>query len=322
LAFVQAFFESSLLLPQSARQKTVNKIIKGGTYKQKVAVSPLFNRLCRAVQFMKAADSDPSDQQLLLDLEGELSAYRQKRIRAHLKACWKCRARRQDLENAITDYLRVYQREFDRELPPVAGPRELLKDRLTQLSRQPVRSSIWIPVQHRLVTAAAICGLLLLSVVFARLIVGRKNNSMRAGIVFIPDSRLTPGATLLLNQSAVCAQPNIKNKAVPASMQRKVFEEYGIAGADPGMYEVDYLITPALGGADDIHNLWPHSYSTTLWNSRVKDALEDRLREMVCNGSLDLAEAQRAVAENWIAAYKKYFHTDMPLAEPCGTCLW
>jgi hypothetical protein len=28
---------------------------------------------------------------------------------------------------------------------------------------------------------------------------------------------------------------------------------------------------------------------------------------------LDLAEAQRAIASNWIAAYKKYFHTDEPL---------
>jgi hypothetical protein len=216
----------------------------------------LFNWLGRAVRFIRAADSDLSDQQLLLDLEGEISAHRQKLIRAHLKACWKCRARRQDLENAITDYVRVYQRDFDGLLPPAAGPRELLKERLAQLSRQPDRSSIWVPVQRRLASAAVTCALLFLGVVFARLSVGRKNSFMaRAGIVFVPDSRLTPGATLLVSQSAVCAQPNIKNKAVPAPMQRKVFEEYGIAGADPGMYEVDYLITPALGGADDIHNL-------------------------------------------------------------------
>jgi hypothetical protein len=34
---------------------------------------------------------------------------------------------------------------------------------------------------------------------------------------------------------------------------------------------------------------------------------------MVCDGSLDLTEAQREIAGNWIAAYKKYFHTDQPL---------
>jgi hypothetical protein len=100
---------------------------------------------------------------------------------------------------------------------------------------------------------------------------------------------------------------------VPAVLQRKVFEEYGIAGADPRAYEVDYLVTPALGGSDDIRNLWPHSYSATVWNAQVKDALEDHLREMVCDGELDLATAQREIAVNWIEAYKKYFHTDRPL---------
>jgi hypothetical protein len=111
----------------------------------------------------------------------------------------------------------------------------------------------------------------------------------------------------------VCAQPNPNNKAVPVALQRKVFEEYGIAGVNPRAYEVDYLVTPALGGADDIHNLWPHSYAATVWNAQVKDELEDRLRDMVCDGSLDLGEAQREIATDWIAAYKKYFHTDRPL---------
>jgi hypothetical protein len=71
-------------------------------------------------------------------------------------------------------------------------------------------------------------------------------------------------------------------------------------------YEVDYLITPALGGADDIRNLWPQSYVSTAWNARVKNALEDRLRDLVCRGQLDLGEAQREIATDWIAAYKKY----------------
>jgi len=135
-------------------------------------------------------------------------------------------------------------------------------------------------------------------------------------VVSIPDARLTPGAAVLQNQRAVCGQTNVKNKAVPVALQRKVFEQYGITRAEPRDYEVDYLITPALGGADDIHNLWPHSYRATVWNAEVKDALEDRLREMVCSGDLDLAEAQQELAANWISAYKKYFHTDQPMEDP------
>jgi len=103
-----------------------------------------------------------------------------------------------------------------------------------------------------------------------------------------------------------------KNQVVPADLRRRVFQVYGIANADPRAYEVDYLITPALGGADDIRNLWPQSYVSTVWNARVKDALEDRLRDLVCQGQLDLADAQRDISTDWIAAYKKYFQTNQP----------
>jgi hypothetical protein len=38
------------------------------------------------------------------------------------------------------------------------------------------------------------------------------------------------------------------------------------------------------------------------------------LRRQVCAGQLDLATAQHEISANWIAAYKKYFHTSQPLA--------
>ncbi len=254
-----------------------------------------------------------SDQQLLLDVEGELSTRDERIARQHLAGCWKCRARREELETAIIGFARVYQQEFDEKLPPAAGPRALLKAQLAQLASGGRFN--WLPFSRRFAWAVALCGLLALG-----LFLVRTTRERRVAIVSIPDSKLTPGATLLVNRPAVCAQENIKNKAVPVALQRRVFEEYGISGADPRAYEVDYLVTPALGGADDIHNLWPHSYSHTVWNAQVKDALEDHLRDMVCEGSMDLEEAQREIAANWIVAYKKYFHTDQPLAEHCPNC--
>jgi hypothetical protein len=128
-----------------------------------------------------------------------------------------------------------------------------------------------------------------------------------------PDPALTPGATVLLGRGALCKQTTANNKAVPITLQRRVFDEYGIHNAQPGAYEVDYLITPALGGADDIHNLWPQSNASAVWNAQVKDALEDHLRDLVCDGQLDLNVAQREIASDWIGAYKKYFHTDRPV---------
>jgi hypothetical protein len=77
--------------------------------------------------------------------------------------------------------------------------------------------------------------------------------------------------------------------------------------ASANAYEIDYLVTPQLGGATNIRNLWPQPSLNTVWNARVKDALEDRLHNMVCSGQLDLATAQRDLSRNWVAAYKKYF---------------
>jgi hypothetical protein len=36
---------------------------------------------------------------------------------------------------------------------------------------------------------------------------------------------------------------------------------------------------------------------------------------LVCTGELDLATAQRDISRDWIAAYKRYFHTERPLGE-------
>jgi len=255
------------------------------------------------------------DQQLLLDLEGELPAIDQKNVQAHLDACWNCRARRKELEDAIDDFVRVQQSDLSVPLPPPEGPRALLKAHLAQLSGvEAHRRSLWFMLPRLFAWTIGTMGMLILGLIFAHTMIERSIGARsRTAIFSFPDSRLTPGATLLVSQPAVCAQALTKNRAVSAVLQRKVFEEYGIAGADPLAYEVDYLVTPALGGADDIHNLWPHSYSA-MWNAQVKDALEDRLRDMVCDGSLDLADAQHEIAGNWIAAYKKYFHTQEPLA--------
>jgi anti-sigma factor RsiW len=249
-------------------------------------------------------DSHPSDPQLLMELEGELSRRASRKIERHLSACRRCRARRQKLETAIADWTRL-QRRTAVEVPSSDGPRALLRARIEQLGlrQEPSRGGL----AHWKLTFAA-CAVILLAALIA------KHSSSGAGrVAAVPDSRLTPGATLRATREAVCSQPNTKNRTVPAALRRKVFESYGLRDASPRDFEVDYLITPALGGADDIHNLWPQPYHSTVWNAEVKDALEDRLRDLVCDGRLDLPAAQREIAADWIAAYKKYFHTDRPL---------
>ncbi len=215
----------------------------------------------------------------------------------------------QELES-LGDLVREHWRESDGQAPSAAGPRALLRARLAEL---PISRPSPPVIARGFVWAAAACAVLIFGIYLSNWNPARQ----RTTIVSLPNPRLTPGATTAARRPAGFSQANIYNKEVPPALQRAVFREYGLDGADPRAYEVDYLVTPALGGADDIQNLWPHSYTATVWNARVKDALENRLRRVIgcCDGSLDLAEAQREIAQNWIGAYKKYFHTDEPLAE-------
>lgn len=117
----------------------------------------------------------------------------------------------------------------------------------------------------------------------------------------------------LVSLSEVCSVDG-GDVITPVSKEEEaeVFSEYGISNGPVGDYEVDYLITPDLGGADDVRNLWPEPHRTSRWNSYAKDQLEDRLHRLVCGGKLTLADAQREISQNWIVAYRKYLGADSP----------
>lgn len=247
-----------------------------------------------------------SDQDLLLAADGELRDRDARRIEDHLTACWSCRARRQELEGAIGDFVRLHRENLDPKLPPPEGPRALLKAQIAAMENGKEKAAnFW---NWGLATAT-------LALLIVGMLVWRFHLQPEARVfaMAVPNPNLTPGATVLVSQGEVCRESQGKNKSVPAALERRVFAAYGISSSKPQNYEIDYLITPALGGADDIHNLWPQAYSKTVWNAHVKDQLEDYLRDQVCEGRLELATAQREIAGNWVEAYKKYFHTETPL---------
>jgi hypothetical protein len=134
-----------------------------------------------------------------------------------------------------------------------------------------------------------------------------------------PNLALTPGATVPVSVQQVCSGNLPTNDpAVPDGLKRQVLQEYGLTNLSNADYEIDYLVTPKLGGAVNIRNLWPEPSLHTLWNAHVKDLLEDRLNFLVCSGQLDLGTAQHEVSANWVAAYKKYFRTNQPIPEHFG----
>src|SRR5262249_11799969 len=69
--------------------------------------------------------------------------------------------------------------------------------------------------------------------------------------------------------------------------------------------EVDHLISIEIGGSNEQKNLWPQPYSGLQWNAHVKDRLERFYRDQVCSGKILLTTAQREIADDWVAAYKK-----------------
>jgi hypothetical protein len=275
---------------------------------------------------MPGERSHPTDQEFLRASDGELSGRSASAIRDHLRACWECRARKAQIESTIHDFVRAHREDLDPQLPPIEGSRALLKARLAEVSARPLGGS-WqrfLRMGGPLGTVAYVCGMALVVAILGKfafhLVQGSaapfRNRVTPAGIALElePDRKLTPGATRRVAIGEVCSMAHEEVvREVPAPLRQTVLREYGVGEGQTKDYEIDYLITPGLGGADDIHNLWPEPRKTGTWNARVKDDLEERLHEMVCSGTVDLPTAQREIATDWIGAYKKYFHTDKPL---------
>ena len=257
---------------------------------------------------MRELNAHLSDEKLMLFADGETRGREETDIREHLAACWSCRLRMRELDDAIAEVARMHRQAAHPPFPPADGPRALLRARLRELASAGPNSGMRLTF-NQLTGAVALFAAI--GVLLAVIWVGRNSSEPNA----IPRSDLTPGAVRTVAVRDVCRADLGGNAEVLPVIQRQVFAEYGMPNAETRAYEVDYLITPALGGSDDIRNLWPQPYAGSPWNAYVKDALEDHLRRMVCNGQLDLATAQHEIASNWVAAYKKYFHTRRPLPQ-------
>jgi hypothetical protein len=265
---------------------------------------------------MRDNDVHLCDQELLLYADGELSQNKAARMREHLAACWTCRSRSLELEGAIASFVQLHRSRLDALSPRADGLRSSLKAQLAAARKTP---------RYRLLPGAfwqqAACAAIALALLAAgvwriyrdsfRTVHSIDNVALASAL---PNRSLTPGYTRPVMLSELCSRR--QSNAPPnedISIEQRVFHEYGLPFSTTS-YELDYLITPDLGGADDVRNLWPEPYGSTDWNAHVKDELEGRLHTMVCDGQIDLATAQRDIATDWIAAYKRYFHTETPLS--------
>jgi hypothetical protein len=151
---------------------------------------------------------------------------------------------------------------------------------------------------------------------------------------FLPDPACTPGATNpLVTQSdiysTICkrgwaqdAEDAYAPEQITEPQKFASYARYGIPDDTPTQY--DRLIPVDLGGAvDSSANMFPLTYATdpaglnykALGNKLgfdpayiddEKDVLDKQLNADVCDGKLTLADAQQAIATNWLAAWNLY----------------
>jgi hypothetical protein len=261
----------------------------------------------------------PSDETLLRGVDGELTDRQRDALESHLAVCAGCRTR-MSVMRASAEEVTTAWRDGTAE-PALDHMRARLRASLAQRSSELDRSWRFRIAWHlgrvpsvavaASVTVAFVLGALLIRSAIVRGPFTRAGAPIEAGALPIP--ALTPGATAPVTADDLCAGRGPVKEEVAPAVRQAVLRDYRMDGLPESDYELDYLITPELGGSSDRRNLWPERYGARVWNARVKDQLELLLTSLVCRGAVDLSTAQRDIAVDWIAAYKKDFHTDRPV---------
>ncbi len=243
-----------------------------------------------------------TDREILQGLDGELPESQRSAVDRHLSTCESCAARRA----AIASTASAVSVDYRSTSAATHFSRARLEAALSRAAEQPSRP--------RFAIAAAIAVSLVILVATATMSFRAPSVSTLAvrHQLSLPVATITPGATWDVSVEELCAGTR-RMQPITAAMRAEVLRAYGVENVPSDQYELDYLITPELGGATDVRNLWPQRYESPVWNARVKDELEDLLPQLVCSRRLELTTAQRDMASDWIAAYKKYFNTDVPL---------
>jgi hypothetical protein len=123
-----------------------------------------------------------------------------------------------------------------------------------------------------------------------------------------PDRRCSPGAYYSkLTTAVICASTfrtgPIRN--VPESEKFAVEREYGLAATHYGStLEIDHIVSLELGGSNDVANLYPEKANAHP-GYHVKDTLENKLHDLVCDGTMALRTVQEQIAANLAGALQE-----------------
>jgi len=124
----------------------------------------------------------------------------------------------------------------------------------------------------------------------------------------LPDGACSPGAVFVgVPLATICTPGSSRVRNVSETEHDSILREYGIPVRSYGSaYEVDHIVSLELGGSNLPANLYPVAAAPEL-GYHVKDRLENRLHELVCDHQLPLGVVQREIARNWVALYRQVF---------------
>jgi hypothetical protein len=125
-----------------------------------------------------------------------------------------------------------------------------------------------------------------------------------------PDRRCSPGAYYSKLTKRVICGAGFRTSAIRNVLQSEKYAveiEYGLAPVHYGhSLEIDHIVSLELGGSNDIANLFPEKLNAGP-GYKVKDRLENEVHDWVCAGKIGLRPAQRQIAGDWQALYRKVF---------------
>jgi hypothetical protein len=141
-------------------------------------------------------------------------------------------------------------------------------------------------------------------------LLGRVSKHSRCVLGAEPDPACSPGAYYSKLTKQVLCSPGFRTSSirnVPDSVRHAVEQEYGLAPRSYGnTLEIDHIVSLELGGSNDIANLFPERANAAL-GYRVKDRLENKLHQLVCQGKRYLPTVQKQIAKHWQALYKSVY---------------
>src|SRR3989344_4301645 len=157
----------------------------------------------------------------------------------------------------------------------------------------------------------------LLALLEARIAEGTKLDARRKTVACsvdgpYPDHACTPGAIFEnADRETICVKGYTKTvRNVSVKTKKQVYAAYGIKYPPPtGSYEMDHLIPLALRGNNDVSNLFPEAKEPSP-GFPENDVVEIYLYEQMCKGTIDLAAAQKQIAEDWLAVYNTISTTE------------